>query len=321
MPTPPYYKPLKPRMTRRAFFCDYRAPGFFMITITAAAGTPPLGRLSTDGGTPQIILSPLGELIRQSIENFTANTPEIHIPTYIIMPDHFHMLLHVRRHLHRHLGRIIGAFKGGISGRHAQLTGATEVTPLFKPKFHDRIVTRRGQLDTLARYIADNPRRLAIRRMHPDLFRRYNHLCIGTREYAAYGNIFLLKDFDRRPVMVHRAWTAGELQENERQWLSCAANGGVLVSPFISRAEKEVRDKAIASGGRIIELRAEGFPERFKPSGKEFELCTAGQLLLLAPWPDNSCRFTMTRSTALTLNAMAAEICASALATTLRVDA
>lgn len=113
MPTPPYYKPLKPRMTRRAFFCDYRAPGFFMITITAAAGTPPLGHLSTDSCTPQIILSPLGELIRQSIENFTANTPEIRIPTYIIMPDHFHMLLHVRQRLPRHLGRIIGAFKGG----------------------------------------------------------------------------------------------------------------------------------------------------------------------------------------------------------------
>lgn len=150
MPTPTYYKPLKPRMTRRAFFCDYRAPGFFMITITAAAGTPPLGRLSTDGGSPQIILSPLGELIRQSIETFTANTPEIHIPAYIIMPDHFHMILHVRQRLPRHLGRIIGAFKGEISGRHAQLAGAPEVTPLFKPKFHDRIVTRRGQLDTLS---------------------------------------------------------------------------------------------------------------------------------------------------------------------------
>lgn len=225
-------------MTRRAFFCDYRAPGFFMITITAAAGTPPLGHLSTDSCTPQIILSPLGELIRQSIENFTANTPEIRIPTYIIMPDHFHMLLHVRQRLPRHLGRIIGAFKGGISGRHAQLAGAPEVTPLFKPKFHYRIVTRRGQLDTLIRYISDNPRRLAIRRMHPDLFRRYNHLCIGTREYAAYGNIFLLKDFDRRPVMVHRAWTAGELQENERQCLACAANGGVLVSPLYQPRRK-----------------------------------------------------------------------------------
>ena len=94
-----------------------------------------------------------------------------------------------------------------------------------------------------------------------------------------------------------------------------------MYPPFISRAEKEVRDKAIASGGRIIELGAEGFPERFKPSGKEFELCTARQLLLLAPWPDNSSRFTMTSSTALTLNAMAAEICASSLSTILRVDA
>ena len=143
MPQPPYFKPHNTRMTRRAFFCDYRAPGFFMIPITTAAGTPPLGRLTTESGSHLVILSPLGELIRKHIENFTAAAPEIHIPTYVIMQYHIHMLLHVRQHLPRHLGKIIGAFKGHISSEYAACGGYTTVTPLFAPKFHDRIVTKK----------------------------------------------------------------------------------------------------------------------------------------------------------------------------------
>ncbi len=316
MPQPPYFKPHKPRMTRRAFFRDYQAPGFYMITITAAAGTPPLGSLIIRDGTPLVTLSPLGDLIYLTIGDFPQVTPQIRIITFIIMPDHIHMLVHVRERLPRHLGRIIGAFKGPISSAYARQTGAP-TTPLFTQKFHDRIVNKAGQLQTLINYIADNPRRLAIKRMYPDLFRRYNHLRIGTREYAAYGNIFLLKDFDRQPVIIHRAWSADELAANRRRWEECTRSGGVLVSPFISSAEKDVRNAAIASGGRIIELRAEGFPERFKPSGAEFELCTSGRLLLLAPWPDNTRRFTMTRSAALTLNAMATEICTTTISPSL----
>lgn len=41
------------------------------------------------------------------------------------------------------------------------------------------------------------------------------------------------------------------------------------------------------NGGKIILLRDQGFEERFKPNGAEFELCAAGCLLLLAPWPAN----------------------------------
>ena len=37
----------------------------------------------------------------------------------------------------------------------------------------------------------------------------------------------------------------------------------------------------------VIKLRDKGFAERFKPQGKDFDLCAEGHLLLLAPWPDD----------------------------------
>lgn len=37
----------------------------------------------------------------------------------------------------------------------------------------------------------------------------------------------------------------------------------------------------------MILLKDQGFEERFKPKGKDFELCCEGRLLLLAPWPAN----------------------------------
>ena len=205
----------------------------------------------------------------------------------------------VLRQLTKKLGDYVGAFKGACSRRWKEIEGAETVRPLFVRNFNDRIIRGDEHLSRAVSYIADNPARAAIKAAHPDLFRRYNHLVAGDRELAAYGNIFLLCDFDRRPVIIHRADSAEARAANEREWL------GVLISPFISPAEKAVRDKAVELGGRLVILRNEGFEERFKPQGREFDLCSEGRLLLLAPWPDKLNRSTVTRSQALSMNAQA----------------
>ena len=40
----------------------------------------------------------------------------------------------------------------------------------------------------------------------------------------------------------------------------------------------------------MIILKDQGFEERFKPKGADFDLCCDGRLLLLAPWPENTGR-------------------------------
>ncbi len=326
----PFGKELKRRNTRRAKFKDYRSPGFYMITVNAQKKTPLFCRIYASGhsgaaneridsivpkgvaneriasfvpagggaGTgallPVIEYSDLGCIIRDKIETMPDYTPQLEIVRYVVMPDHLHILVRIKSTLERHLGRVVGGFMGGCTAMARKAGLIAREDSLFTEKFHDRIVCRAGQIARLVNYINDNPRRLLIKRMHPELFRRYLHVRIGEREYAAYGNIFLLKHFDLLPVRIHRRWSPGEFDEYERGCMSQIENGAVPVSPFIHRREKTIRDKTVDCGGNLIIIRDIGFEERFKPQGREFEMCASGRLLLLAPRPDNTGR----RSTA-----------------------
>ena len=322
----PFGKELKRRNTRRAKFKDYRSPGFYMITVNAQKKTPLFCRIYASGhsgaaneridsivpkgvaneriascvpagggaGTgallPVIEYSDLGCIIRDKIETMPDYTPQLEIVRYVVMPDHLHILVRIKSTLERHLGRVVGGFMGGCTAMARKAGLIAREDSLFTEKFHDRIVCRAGQIARLVNYINDNPRRLLIKRMHPELFRRYLHVRIGEREYAAYGNIFLLKHFDLLPVRIHRRWSPGEFDEYERGCMSQIENGAVPVSPFIHRREKTIRDKTVDCGGNLIIIRDIGFEERFKPQGREFEMCASGRLLLLAPWPDNTGR-------------------------------
>ena len=343
-----YLRPCFHRNTRRAFFHDYRRPGYYLITITAEKHRPRFSHIAPTNPsltpahpslTPanssdiSITLTPLGEAIARELALLPVKVPAFSIRSSIIMPDHLHFVLHVAKPLDKDLGTHIGAFKGACSRAwwllqaserkiHPPSQGQSSPSSespipghysdkrskkpaLFSRGFNDRIIWDQEHLEAAMNYVADNPRRLIIKMKHPDLFRRYNKIRIGDREFAAYGNIFLLRDFDRRQVVIHRADSDEVRASHRKEWLTCATNGGVLVSPFISPAEKQIRDKALELGGRLIIIRNEGFEERFKPLGREFELCSEGRLLLIAPWPDQLLRATVTRSQALQMNSLA----------------
>ena len=64
--------------------------------------------------------------------------------------------------------------------------------------------------------------------------------------------------------------------------MALAARGVVLVSPFISPGEREVARAVIAAPkGDIVLMKPGSFPQRYKPSGRYFDLCAAGRLLIL----------------------------------------
>lgn len=307
-PKPDYWKPVIRNNHRRACWNDYRGRRIYMVTVTKRRGAPDFGCLRGTAATDaHIEHTPAGEVIAAEIKATPAHNPEIRVLSFIVMPDHFHLLLFVTREMPRPLGSVIQALKAAAT-RKIKAAYAIGGDPVFEEGFHDRILSGEGQLETLRKYITDNPRRLFVKKAMPDLFRRYNHLKVDDMEFAAYGNIFLLRDFDKMNVVVHRADSTEVRRENERKWLACARNGGVLVSPFISPAEKQIRDKAIEAGGKLVIIRNEGFEERFKPSGREFELCAQGKLLLLAPWPEAERTAAVTRREALAMNELARKL-------------
>lgn len=102
-------------------------------------------------------------------------------------------------------------------------------------------------------------------------------------------------------VIVHRADSDQVYNAHLDRWLYNAANGGVLVSPFISPREKSVKKEADTIGGRFIQITNRPFEDREKPYGHDFDLCAQGRLLIIAP----AAGMPMDRASCLKMNSLA----------------
>lgn len=111
-----------------------------------------------------------------------------------------------------------------------------------------------------------------------------------------------------RAVRISRRFQPEELHDLKVCWLRTIENGGVLVSPFISVAEKRVRDYAIANDGRLILIEQNGFGPRYKPSGQYFGLCAEGRLLMVAPVEYSTSKIVLSREWCLRHNELAGQI-------------
>ena len=63
---------------------------------------------------------------------------------------------------------------------------------LFSRGYNDKLLLRKGQLQRWFDYLRDNPRRLLMKREHPDLFRVQRGLIVAGQQFSAIGNRFLL---------------------------------------------------------------------------------------------------------------------------------
>ena len=190
---------------------------------------------------------------------------------------------------------------------------------LFAVGYHDRIIRRHGMLDNIKRYMLENPLRARIREECPQLMQRRLHLWVAGREYAAFGNLFLLKYPLKQQVFFHRYSEPGSDDERQRilasdaltdkerahmqadprrvpthlteayrevqaRLLREAEEGTVLVTPGISKGEHLVADAAIDGQLPLIILQNRLFGPYWKPEQRRFYACAAGRLLILAPW-------------------------------------
>ena len=298
---PAYYKEIIHNQKRRAPWHDYRSRCIYMITINKAYGCYNWGVLDIEKA--EIQLTWLGKIIQDEILATPRFNPETRILSSVIMPDHVHFVIYVTQPIKKHLGDIIQAIKS-VATRRIRARVSDNDYHVFEDQFHDRILTRKGQLDIIYRYIRENPYRLAVRRRHPEWFRRVNRVVIGGRVLQAYGNVQLLDNPFKYRVVVHRA-DGPEVRERCRaERLYSAANGGVLVSPFISPAERAVRKEAEELGGNVILVQNEAFDERYKPSAGDFERCEEGKLLIIAPLRSVE----LTREVCLAMNRLAGVI-------------
>lgn len=283
------------------------------------------GRPGTDEA-PHVALSELGRrVLEQEVPKIHRFYPMVEVWRVAMMPDHIHLLLRVGEPLPegKHLGMVIRGFKTGCSRAWWQLqdeaalggeppsTAAasppaaapnTAAVPkasplgkrpvLFEEGYHDRIINRPGMLENIKRYMQENPLRARIREECPRLMERQLHLWTSGREYAAFGNLFLLKYPIKEQVFFHRKdpntglpteQTEAYRQEHDRL-LRIAEEGTVLVTPGISKGESLVVSDALDARLPLILLQKEPIGEYWKPPQRRFYACAAGHLLILAPW-------------------------------------
>ena len=236
-------------------------------------------------------------------------------------------------------GRACSVPEAPCSVPEARASGVSGAPRLWAAGFQDSILFRAGQLDAMFNYLRDNPRRLAVKRLFPDLFRAVAALrrplpslgVVGA--FAALGNRFLLDrplvqvQVSRRDFSYRREPKAGGgfkiardaageplvAQESAaftakaEALLARARQGAALLSPCVSEGEREIARRAFAEGLPLVVLRNKGFAPLEKPSGRHFDACAAGRLLMLAPaaWPHVPGEKPMTRRDALALNRLA----------------
>ena len=179
----------KHSMLRRCLNWDYRAPCIYQITLVLAArASQSLGRLVVDangmeGGcfSPEAVRAHVepslqGEAVLAEWQAIGKHHPEMRPLFSQLMPDHVHFILRVERRLERPLGQLLAGFKTGSS------KAATDRPGFWAEGFQDTILFHEGQLDAMFAYLRDNPRRLAVKRLVPELFRVRRDLAVEIRE-------------------------------------------------------------------------------------------------------------------------------------------
>ena len=329
----------KPSMLRRCVGHDYTGRQIYMITMVTEGRRPlfgdVMGKSDAPNGSsdaPTIILSELGQRVADEWWAASKHHPEIEVIALQMMPDHLHGILFVKEKMEKPLGMALRGFKQSCNRHYRELVLgvpsvalATQQTRqrrdrrgedrthglLFARGYNDKLLLRSGQLETWLRYLDDNPRRLIMRREHPDLFRVKRNVEAAGTTFSAIGNRFLLCRPFKLQVQCSRSLTDDEIQAKVAEFLAAAREGAVLVSPSISKGEKAVMKAAFNEGFPLIYLQENGFTDLAKPGRARMEACARGQLLILAPWEHHNEKIAIKRGQCLTLNEIARRLCES----------
>lgn len=304
-------------------------------------GNPFAERGSND--EPRIELTELGKAVQSEWMGIHGYYPQIEVKAIQMMPDHMHGILFVTAQLPVHLGQVISGFKAGCrkaqrmieakaagkaaakpqpmeketpssqlcscSLQRSALPSQKNYHPLFAKGYNDLILRSYDELPTWQNYLRDNPRRLMMKRTHPEWLRPFFGLKVGTTTYSSLGNRALLRSPHRIAVRVSRRFDGNQIEIEKIRYLDMARQGTVLVSPAISPGEKQVMRSAFDAGLPTIVIVENGFTPLTKPKGEQFDACAEGRLLLLAPWEHHNEKRAITAFQCQQLNLMAIEIC------------
>ncbi|MBO4287173.1 MAG: hypothetical protein J5985_03285 [Kiritimatiellae bacterium] len=286
------------RRYRRFKGWDYAKGASLFITIATAPRQPLFGKVVNG----EVALSPLGGKVKEAIEAIPLLNRGILLFGHVVMPDHVHFNCALLPGLHeplKMLGNAIRRFKNYTTklAKHSlainvmgvanadmmrDVEGASssdgrsalgQTSQLWQQGYHDYILISREMIDSTERYIAYNPLKWEVMYGTAHSLRVVEPLCSPRLSIGDYwkgvGNLALLDpDIKMVSLRVSREVVSPEaISKVVKRFESAVDKGYVVISGFISKGERAVRDMLCRRrNARFIRMLPSCIPNRrFKP--------------------------------------------------------
>ena len=325
---------------------DYTKGASLFITIVTEPRRPLLGEIA--GG--RVVLSPLGEKVAEALEAIPRLNPGLRLFGWVVMPDHVHFNCALVAGLEeplKVLGWAIRRFKNyttalakrslGLAERSSTIksmaTGPrdsnrfdgqtvfgqsqTAFGQLWQQGYHDYLLLSRSMIDSTERYIAYNPMKWELMYGDGGGLKVVEPLSSPRLDLGDYwkgvGNTALLSPGEKLvSLRVSREVATPEaIARVVARMESAVEKGYVIISGFISKGERAVRDMLVArKDAKFIRILPSCIPNRrFKPESVYIEPFAENRYLEIGRGNDET---EFGRSACLDLNAEIIEIATSA---------
>lgn len=143
---------------------DYSQKGAYFITICTHNKQRLLGNVVGVGfhadpcKAPFVNLSPTGKEIEKSIQYINSNYTDISIISYVVMPNHIHMiiLLEAGGHGNPPLQNVVGQFKSFVTKKYNILFDTKNII-LWQRNYYEHIIRDEDDFLKIWQYIDENP--------------------------------------------------------------------------------------------------------------------------------------------------------------------
>ena len=167
---------LKTRKTPRWQRYDYNSAGAYFITICTQSRKCILSRIVGTGvpDCPQIELTKYGEIADRYIKQLSDFYDHISIESYVIMPNHIHILLIIKEdgqsrtpvptnvmRSNSALSHFVSTFKRFCNKEYGE--------NIWQPRFNDHVIRSRKDYEEHLRYIYENPSRWCSDEMYSEV--------------------------------------------------------------------------------------------------------------------------------------------------------
>ena len=301
---------------------DYTKGVSLFITIATASRRPLFGEVVCGF----VVLSPLGEKVKEALEAIPRLNPGILLFGYVVMPDHVHFncaLLPGLEEPLKVLGNAIRRFKNYTTklAKHSlaikssgpefgnasrfdrraaeRFDGRTvfgqigQDGHLWQQGYHDYILLSREMIDASERYIAYNPMKWELMYGEEGALRVIEPLFLPRLDAGDYwkgvGNLALLDPGEKLlSLRISREVQGVEMAKMLARIENAVSQGYTIISGFISKGERAVCDMLCRRrDARFIRVLPSCIPNRrFRPESRYVKPFSEGRYLEIAEGND-----------------------------------